>query len=176
MHWPFRRNTRQYSSTLVTTLIPSTVRCKHEIEPRPSSGVGGLRLLKRPFSKGEKATCRLLACAALAAGLGCLGSLQRGEILSKETILGILTWCIPYVAVVWMMILSARKLDPEEATTVALLAAWLPNAIYCAISFWRGWQIGAYLAAFTIVLYTVEITLFMRRKRQTLGPPLTNPS
>ena len=135
-----------------------------------------MRLLKRPFSKGEKATCRLLACAALAAGLGFLGSLQRGEILSKETILGILTWCIPYVAVVWMMILSARKLDPEEATTVALLAAWLPNAIYCAISFWRGWQIGAYLAAFTIVLYTVEITLFMRRKRQTLGPPLTNPS
>jgi hypothetical protein len=33
----------------------------------------------------------------------------------------------------------------------------------CAIAYWGdGWQIGAYLAAFTIVLYTVEITLSMR--------------
>jgi hypothetical protein len=71
------------------------------------------------------------------------------------------------------MIRSARKLNPEDATTVTLQAAWLPNAIYCAIAFWEeeffthGWQIGAYLAAFTIVLYTVEITLSMLRNRQT---------
>jgi hypothetical protein len=71
-----------------------------------------------------------------------------------------------------MMILSARKLNPEEATTVMLQAAWLPNAIWCAIVYWVywGWQIGAYLAAFTIVLYTVEITLSMCRKRQTSMP------
>jgi len=72
-----------------------------------------------------------------------------------------------------MMILSARKLNPEQATTVTLQAAWLPNAILCAVQyrFFLGWQIGAYLAAFTIVLYTVEITLSMRRKKQTLGAP-----
>jgi hypothetical protein len=53
-------------------------------------------------------------------------------------------------------------------------AAWLPNAILCGVAFWKkeglfigGWQIGAYLAAFTIVPYTVEITLSMRGKRQT---------
>jgi hypothetical protein len=75
-----------------------------------------------------------------------------------------------------MMILSARKLNPEEATTVTLQAAWLPNAILCAIGFWDGWQIGAYLAAFTMVLYTVEIALSMRRKRQILGTPPVSPS
>ena len=80
-------------------------------------------------------------------------------------------WCIPCAAAVWMMILSARKLNPEEATTVTLQAAWLPNAILWATLSWGdGWQLGAYLAAFTIVLYTVEITLSMRRKRQTSMP------
>ena len=116
-------------------------------------------LLKRPFSKGERATYRLLACAALAAGLAFLGILWK-----SSDILGILIWCIPYAAAVGMMILSARKLNPEGATTVALQAAWLPNAIWCAISFWGSWQTGAYLAAFTIVLYAVEITLSMRGK------------
>jgi hypothetical protein len=62
------------------------------------------------------------------------------------------------------MILSARKLKPEEAATVALQAAWLPNAILCAIGFWSRWEIGAYLAAYTMVLYTVEIILSMRGK------------
>jgi len=63
---------------------------------------------------------------------------------------------------------QATKLNPEEATTVMLQAAWLPNAIFCAIGFWGDrWQIGAYLAAFTIVLYTVEITLSTLRNRRT---------
>jgi hypothetical protein len=122
-------------------------------------------LLKRPFSKGERATYRLLACAALAAGLAFLG-LGLSEGFSKEAIPAILIFCISYAAAVWMMILSARKLNPEEATTVMLQAAWLPNAIWCAIGYWDGWEIGAYLAAFTIVLYTVEITLSMRTNRR----------
>jgi hypothetical protein len=132
-------------------------------------------LLKRPFAKGETATYRLLAFAALAAGLAFFGDGFRTEGFSKEAVLFSSIWCIPCVAAVWMLILSARRLNPEEATTVMLQAAWLPNAIYCAI-YWRqgllspGWQIGAYLAAFTIVLYTVEITLSMRRKRQTSMP------
>ena len=130
--------------------------------------------LKRPFSKGEQATYRVLAYAALTAGLALVGIGFREEGFSKETIQGILMWCIPCAAAVGMMILSARKLNPDEAATVTLQAAWLPNAIWCAIGFWGdGWQIGAYLAAFTIALYTVEITLSMRRSRQT--PYLENP-
>jgi hypothetical protein len=124
-------------------------------------------LLKRPFSKGERATYRLLAFAALAAGLAFWGLIFNEQGFSKETILPIASWSISCAAAVGMMILSARQLNPEEATTVALQAAWLPNAILCAIAFWDGgWEIGAYLAAFTIVLYTVEITLSMRTNRR----------
>ena len=134
-------------------------------------------LLKRPFSRGERATYRLLACAALAAGLAWLGFIFSGQGFSKDLILWSPIYLIPCAAAVWMMILSARKLSPEAATTVMLRAAWLPNAIWCAIGFWNeGWDIGAYLAAFTIVLYTVEITLSMRGKRQTLATPLVSPS
>jgi len=127
--------------------------------------------LKRPFSKGEKATYRVLACAALTAGLAFLGIgfREEGFLIQLSLI-----WGIPCAAAVWIMILSARKLNPEAATAVMLQAAWLPNAISCSVGFWGdGWQIGAYLAAFTIALYTVEITLSMRRGRQT--PYLENP-
>lgn len=121
-------------------------------------------LLKRHFSKGEKVTYRLLAFAALAAGLAFLGLGIWDSGSKKELIQMSFQWGIPCAAAVGMMILSARKLHPEEATTVMLQAAWLPNAILCAIGFWGSWQIGAYLAAFTIVLYTVEITLSMCTK------------
>jgi hypothetical protein len=121
-------------------------------------------LLKRPFSKGERATYRLLACAALAAGLAFLGVELRMQGFSQRFIPSSLTWLIPFAAAVWMMILSAMRLNPEEAATVTMQAAWLPNAIYCAIGSWNGWEIGADLAAFTAVLYTVEITLSMRTR------------
>jgi CRISPR-associated Cas5-like protein len=137
-------------------------------------------LFKRPFSKGERATYRVLAYAALAAGLPFLGSPFTEQGFSRENIQMSFVWGIPCAAAIWMMILSAKKLNPEEATTVALQAAWLPNAILCAVAYWNtsfgDWQIGAYLAAFTIVLYTVEITLSMGRKRQTPGAPLANPT
>ena len=116
--------------------------------------------LKRPFSKVERATYWVLACAALTAGLAFLGIIFDAEAFRKAPIESSFIY-VPYGAAVWMMIRSARKLNPEEATTVTMLAAWLPNAIYCAIGFYDGWEIGAYLAAFTIVLYTVEIALSM---------------
>lgn len=123
-------------------------------------------LLKRPFSKGERATYRLLAWAALAAGLAFLGDGLKMQGFSQRFVHSSLTWLIPFAAAVWMMILCAMRLDPEEAATVTMQAAWLPNAIFCAIGFWNGWEIGAYLAAFTAVLYTVEITLSMRTNRR----------
>jgi hypothetical protein len=121
-------------------------------------------LLKGTFSKGERAIYRLLAYAALTAGLTFLGIAFGWGGFSKEAIMGILMWCTPYAAAVGMMILSARKLNPEDATTVMLQAAWLPNAILCATGFWGSWEIGAYLAAFTIVLYSAEIALTMYTK------------
>jgi hypothetical protein len=139
-------------------------------------------LFKQPFSKGEKAAYRVLAFAALAPAFALVVlSFKQGR-SSKDLIEMIFAWWIPCAAAIWMVILSAKRLNPEEATTVMLQAAWLPNAILCAIAYWggdlfpSGWQIGAYLAAFTIVLYTVEITLSMRRKRQTPGAPPPSPS
>jgi hypothetical protein len=101
----------------------------------------------------------------LAAGLAFLGISFNAEAFRKAPIESSFI-CVPYGTAVWMMIRSARKLNLEEATTVTMLAAWLPNAIFCATGFWDGgWEIGAYLAAVTIVLYTVEITLSMRTNR-----------
>ena len=75
-------------------------------------------LLKRPFSKGERATYRVLAYAGLAAGLAFMGNGLRTEGFDKGTILLISTWSIPCAAAIWIMFLSARKLNPEEAAMV----------------------------------------------------------
>lgn len=129
-------------------------------------------LLRKPFPKGERATYRLLAYAALTAGAALLGRGFWTGGYSTDGLLGGLEWGIPCAAALWIMILSARKLNPEEAATTALRAAWLPNAILCAIAFrtkgiFGGWEIGAYLAAFTICLYVAQITLSMRKAGRT---------
>jgi hypothetical protein len=88
----------------------------------------------------------------------------RDNGFDEDSIRIYLIFGIPFLFAVSLMFL-ARRLGPEKAALVALRAAWLPNAIMCGIAFWAiGWQIGAYLAAFTIVLYMVEITLFLTRK------------
>jgi hypothetical protein len=126
-------------------------------------------LLRKTFPKGERVTYRLLAYAALTAGAALLGSGFWTEGYSRDLVHMGFEWGIPCAAALWVMILSAKKLNPEEAATTALQAAWLPNAILCAITFWEkdfflsGWEIGAYLAAFTIGLYVVQITLSMRK-------------
>lgn len=120
-------------------------------------------LLKRRFSRSETMTYWSLACTALAGGLAFLGLILRAG-ASREDILRVSVFPILCAAAVWMMVLSARKLNREEATTAMLRAAWLPNAMYCAILFWPDWQIGAYLAAFTATLYAAEITFSMRKR------------
>jgi hypothetical protein len=125
--------------------------------------------LRKSFPKGERATYRWLAYAALTSGAAFLGLGFWHEGNSTDLVHMGLEWGIPCAAALWIMILSARKLNREEAATTALQAAWLPNAILCAIVFWKkdffldGWGIGAYLAAFTICLYTVQITLSMQK-------------
>jgi hypothetical protein len=124
--------------------------------------------LKKSFPRTERAIYRSLAYAALACGLVLLTLGTWTEGFTEEGIGLDLMFGIPFLVVVSLIVL-ARRLGPEKAALVALKAAWLPNAIMCGITYWprsffSGWQIGAYLAAFTIVLYSVEITLFLTRK------------
>jgi hypothetical protein len=120
--------------------------------------------LKKNLPGIERVICRTLASAALACGLVILALGIRDSGFDEETVWMLLMFGIPILAAISLMVF-ARRLGPEKATLVALKAAWLPNAIVCGILFWKeGWQIGAYLAAFTIVLYAVEITLFLTRK------------
>jgi hypothetical protein len=133
------------------------------------------RLFHRTFSKGERAAYLLLAYGALAAGTAWLGLVFYQGGFSGETVLLTLDWGIPCAAALWIMIRSARRLNPEEAATSSMQAAWLPNAIVCGMTFWvkgfftTGWEIGAYLAAFTAICYLAEITLSLHGRRDALS-------
>jgi len=119
--------------------------------------------LKKSLPKTERIVCHIFAYAALACGLLILTLGIRGNGFS-EMIPLFLIFGIPSLIAISLMFL-ARRLGPDKATLVAMRAAWLPNAITCGILFWtEGWQIGAYLAAFTIALYAGEITLLMTGK------------
>jgi len=121
-------------------------------------------LLKKSFPKTERAICNTFAYAALACGLVLLALGIQETGFDKEMIRAFLIFGIPFLTAVSLMF-WARRLGPEKATLVVMRAAWLPNAITCAISFWsEKWQIGAYLAAITIVLYAAEIALFLAGK------------
>jgi len=91
-------------------------------------------LLRKPFLKGERAACRMLAYAALTSGAAFLGFGFWHEGSSTDLVRMSLEWGIPCAAALWIMILSARKLNPEGVATTVLQAAWLPNAILCAIT------------------------------------------
>ena len=123
--------------------------------------------LKKNFSGTERAIYRFLAYAALAGGLVLLTLATWTEGFTKETIGLDLMFGVPFLVAVFLIIFAMR-LGPEKAALATLKVAWLPNAIMCGINFWprsffSGWETGAYLAAFTIVLYSVEITLFLIR-------------
>jgi hypothetical protein len=121
-------------------------------------------LVTKSFSRGETIALRLLAWAVLAAEAALL------VFLMEDILLGLL-WLPLFIAAVWVIVLSGKRLPPDEASTIMLRAAWLGNAIWCAVVFYGEWQIGAYLAAFTIVLYTVEITLAFRTRPHAFETP-----
>lgn len=120
--------------------------------------------LKKSLPKTERAICQILAYAALACGLLLVTLGIRDDGFNEEAIQLFLIFGIPCLIAVSLIFL-ARRLGPEKAALVTMRAAWLPNAITCGIAFWAaGWQIGAYLAAFSIVIYAGEITLLMTGK------------
>ncbi len=127
-------------------------------------------VLKKSLPKTERAVCRILAYAALACGLVVMLETIRDSSFDKSSIRALLAFSIPLVLAV-ISIFLARRLDAEKGAVTAMKAAWLPNAILCGIAFWAegGWQIGAYLAALTIILYAVEIALFLIKREHWSG-------
>jgi predicted membrane channel-forming protein YqfA (hemolysin III family) len=126
------------------------------------------RFLKKNLPKQERLLLNIFAYAAIACLTAhlILGTLENDT--QKETVRIFLLFGIPLllaVSLIWL----ARRLGSEKKTLVTLRAAWLPNALVCTISFWSDtWQIGAYLAALTIVVYGVEVALFMAGGRLSL--------
>ena len=127
-------------------------------------------LAKKRFPKTERAVYRILACATLAAGPAYVALVFLQDGFKRGAIPWVLTLGILWAAAVWIIIRSLRMLTPAESALVTLQAAWLPNALYCGVGFLDHWQIGAYLAAFTIGLYALEIAVSMfRRTRTSVG-------
>jgi hypothetical protein len=123
----------------------------------------GRLFMKKSFSGKERIIYQLFAYATLTCGLVLMTLMTWTEGFTKEAVGLDLIFGVPCVIAVFLIIFAMR-LGREEAALIALKAAWLPNAILCGINFWprslfSGWEIGAYLAAFTIVLYSVEIAL-----------------
>lgn len=134
--------------------------------------IAQLRLLiKKPFSRAERAAYWLLSYAVLAAEIAYPGLGAWREGFSREVLKFGLMWSVPFAGALCIVVFSARKLNHEEAATTALQAAWIPNAIVCGFFFWQkdffntGWEIGAYLAAFTVGLYMIRIARSMLKKR-----------
>ncbi len=120
--------------------------------------------LKKSMSKTERIVCHIFAYTALACGLLPLTLVIWDNGFDEGMILLFLICGIPFLIAISLMFLT-RRLGPDKAALVAMRAAWLPNAITCGILFWtEGWEIGAYLAAFTTALYSAEITLLMTGK------------
>ena len=123
------------------------------------------RFLKKNLPKAEKVIFHIFAYTALTCGLVLMTLAVQENGINREIIQGILAFSIPMLIAVFL-VFRAKHLGSEKATLVILRAAWLPNALFCAISFWpEKWQIGAYLAALTIVVYAAEIAIFMTRKK-----------
>ena len=123
------------------------------------------RFLKRNLPRSETVILHSIAYAALACSPAALvlGGLENG--FTGEIILAFLVFTILMLIPV-SLILRARRLRSEKATFVILRVAWLPNAVMCAISFWSdAWQVGAYLAAWTIFVYGIEIAILLTWKR-----------
>ncbi len=131
--------------------------------------------MKKTLPKTERIIFRIFAFAALACGL-VIVTLAGRESRIADFISILLTFGIPFLAAVFLMY-RARRLSPDRSILIALMAAWIPNAIMCGIAFWggdlftNGWQVGAYMSAFTIFLYGAEIALEIRRHSPVLANP-----
>ncbi|MHC4249660.1 MAG: hypothetical protein ACYS9X_11085 [Planctomycetota bacterium] len=65
------------------------------------------------------------------------------------------------------------RVPPATHAHVALLVAWMPNAMFCLLFFGRDgrWGAGFYLAIVTLVAYAIEATLRVRYAPRSRAEP-----
>ena len=70
---------------------------------------------------------------------------------------------VAWVATGTLVLSMKRRIAADEASLMALRIAWIPNAVLTGLDFWGEWERGAYMAAFTLLVFTYEITRQARR-------------
>jgi hypothetical protein len=92
-----------------------------------------------------------------------LGFLVVGGLLSSHSLSSDEWVIIPitgFLIFVWiaLLVVNIRRQVPSTASVhLALLSAYIPNAAFCLWGFRGGWQVGAYLALFAVIVYSIEI-------------------
>lgn len=114
-----------------------------------------LRLVwKKRITRAESIIYHVLAIAGLACtALALVRSVLSGEAsrLSEVPLYAVTT----FLVVAAFRTIALKRRHPE-APLIALMAAWIPNAVLCGLIFWGDWDLGAYLAAFTFVVFAFE--------------------
>ncbi len=103
-----------------------------------------------------------LGCTALSVLTGVAGVFEEPFTLVNLAAL-ILGSVLVFLAAATIILSMRRRMSRDEASLVALRAAWIPNVAFCGLVFWAEWQTGAYMAAFTLALFAYEITRQMGR-------------
>jgi hypothetical protein len=97
-----------------------------------------------------------------------------------------LAFIIPLIVLLsgaYLVITRSKKRNSKEySPIIAIQVAYLANCLMCLVAFWPngqgifrgGWQIGAYFALATAVVYLLQIRLFLVQDRESAAQ--TDPS
>ncbi len=122
-------------------------------------------LNKNQLTKAEIAIGYLLSILALVSIL--VATLYRLD--RVENFLLYITLILILISI-FLVFINQRKHVPHEINASASIhLAYIPNAVFCLVSFRDNLETGAYLALFTCILYGVETIILTRR-----GWKLTN--
>lgn len=110
-------------------------------------------LVRRRVTRAENVAYHLLALAVLATTVY---PHADSFVYGRSDILWLAMLALLVALAFRTILLNSRRRNPE-APLMALMAGWIPNAVSCGIGFWGEWQLGAYLAAFTLVVFVFEI-------------------
>ncbi len=116
-------------------------------------------LINIPLTKAEIVVAYLLfTLAIISLFVATLYRLDRVENFVLYTIL------ILILISIFVVINNQRKHVPHEINaSVSIHLAYIPNAVFCLVSFRDNLETGAYLAIFTCILYAIKTIILIKR-------------